>query len=280
MKEIHADQITEAVRGMCLRAAVELPGDVSAALERAAEAEESPVGRGIIAQLRENARIAADTGLPLCQDTGFAVFFIEAGQDARITGGGLEDAVNEGVRRAYREGRLRNSIVRGPIDRVNTGDNTPAVIHTRLAPGDALSITFMAKGGGSENMSRVAMLRPSDGVEGVKNFVVECVERAWANPCPPIVAGVGLGGTFERAAWLAKHALLRPLGSPNPDAALDALEKELLARINALGIGPQGLGGRVTALDVHIESHPCHIASLPVAVNIECHSHRHIRVVL
>ena len=280
MRELNADKITDTVRDICMRAACELPEDVSSALERAADTEESPVGRSIIAQLRENADIARQQRMPLCQDTGVAVFFVELGQDVHVTGGGLEDAIHEGVRRGYEDGHLRKSLVRSPIDRVNTGDNTPAVIHTRIVPGDKLALTFMAKGGGSENMSRVAMLKPSDGVEGVKNFVVETVDKAWANPCPPIVVGVGLGGTFEKAALLAKQSLLRSLGSPNPDPDLDALEKELLARINNLGIGPQGLGGRVTALDLHILAHPCHIASLPVAVNIECHSHRHVREVL
>jgi len=275
MREITTQQITDAVRDLCVRATRILPPDVSAALDRAAQAEESPQGRAIMEQLRDNARIAAECDMPLCQDTGVAVFFIEAGQDAHITGGALEDAVHEGVRQGYKQGFNRNSMLRSPLDRVNTGDNTPAVIHTRIVPGDRLSITFMAKGGGSENMSRVGMLKPSDGAQGVKAFIVDCVEKAWANPCPPIVVGVGLGGTFEKAALLAKHSLLRGLGQPNPDPDLDALEKELLGRINALGIGPQGLGGRVTALAVHIESHPCHLASLPVAVNIECHSHRH-----
>jgi fumarate hydratase subunit alpha len=275
MREITTQHITDTVRDLCVRATRILPPDVSAALDRAAEREESPQGRAILEQLRGNARIAAECNMPLCQDTGLAVFFLEVGQDAHITGGSLEDAVHQGVRLGYKEGYNRNSVMRSPIDRVNTGDNTPAIIHTRIVPGDTLSITFMAKGGGSENMSRVAMLKPSDGVEGVKDFIVDCVEKAWANPCPPIVVGVGLGGTFEKAALMAKHSLLRPLGGPNADPALGDLEKELLDRINALGIGPQGLGGRVTALAVHIESHPCHLASLPVAVNIECHSHRH-----
>lgn len=280
MREIDAAEITEKVRGMCIGAIRELPDDVYCALECALESEKSPSGCEILKQLCENAKAAKYDDLPLCQDTGYTVLFVELGQDAHIAGGALEDALNEGVRRGYADGFGRKSVLRGPLDRVNTGDNTPAIIHTRIVPGDRLRVTFMAKGGGSENMSRVAMLKPSEGVEGVKDFVADTVERAWANPCPPIIVGVGLGGTFEKAALMAKHSLLRTLGEANPDPALAALEKELLERINALGIGPMGLGGCVTALAVHIESHPCHIASLPVAVNIECHSHRHAEIVL
>jgi fumarate hydratase subunit alpha len=246
----------------------------------AEKVEESPVGREIIAQLKENARIAREEGVPMCQDTGFAVIFAEVGQDAHIAGGSIKDAINEGVRQGYRDGYLRKSIVGDPITRVNTQDNTPAVIHYEIVPGDRLKMTLMTKGGGSENMSGVKMLAPSDGLKGVREFVLSRVREAGSNPCPPIIVGVGLGGTMEKAALNAKKALLRLVGQPSPVLEMARLEQDLLREINALGIGPAGFGGRVTALAVHIESHPCHIASLPVAVNIECHAHRHKEVVL
>ena len=274
LKTISSEQITSTVRELCIRTASQLPADVKAALESARRVEESETGKAVLDQLIENASIAAAENVPICQDTGLAVLFVELGQDIHIEGD-LMESIQEGVRRGYADGYLRKSVVRSPIDRVNTKDNTPAVIHLSIVPGDILRITMLAKGGGAENMSGVCMLKPSDGVEGVKKYIVEKVEAALANPCPPIVVGVGIGGTMEKAALMAKHSLLRSIGSENSDPALDALEKELLIRINNTGIGPAGFGGCVTALAVFIESHPCHIASLPVAVNLECHAHRH-----
>lgn len=280
MRELHVSEITEAVRRMAVEANTDLGQDVLDAFARCRAAEESPTGRDILDQLTENARIARDEKMPLCQDTGFAVVFVELGQDVHLVGGDLGEAVNEGVRKGYAEGYLRKSIVADPLRRKNTGDNTPAVVHVKLVPGDKVHVTFAPKGGGSENMSGIAMLRPADGVEGVKKFVLQRVGDAGPNPCPPTVVGVGIGGTFEVAAFLSKKALLRPLGSRHPDAYYAALEEELLASINRLGIGPAGLGGTTTSLDVHVEVHPCHIASLPVAVNIQCHSARHKEAVL
>ncbi len=280
MREIAVDQITEALRRMAVEANTQLGQDVLDAFARCKVSEESPTGVDILGQLEENARISRETGLPLCQDTGFAVVFAELGQDVHLVGGDLTAAVNEGIRQGYREGNLRKSIVRDPLNRVNTGDNTPAVVHTKIVPGDRVKITFAPKGGGSENMSGIAMLKPADGVAGVKKFVLERVSEAGPNPCPPTIVGVGIGGTFEIAAYLSKLSLLRPLGDRNPDPYYAALEDELLAEVNKLGIGPQGLGGSTTSLDVHIEFHPCHIASLPVAVNIQCHSARHKEVTL
>ncbi len=280
MREIPVTQITEALRHMAVEANTELGQDVLDAFAEYKGAEESPTGRDILGQLEENARISRETKLPLCQDTGFAVVFVELGQDVHLVGGGLSDAIDEGIRQGYAEGCLRKSIVRDPLNRVNTGDNTPAVVHTRIVPGDRIKLTFAPKGGGSENMSGIAMLKPADGVEGVKRFVLERVSEAGPNPCPPTIVGVGVGGTFEVAAYLSKLSLLRPLGERNPDPFYAGLEEELLAEINRLGIGPQGLGGTTTSLDVHIEFHPCHIASLPVAVNIQCHSARHKEVEL
>ncbi len=256
-----------------MSAAYDLPADVEHALKAARELEESPAGREALDCVVENIGIARAEKRPICQDTGVAVFFVEKGAGVCVDGS-LVDAIDEGVRRGYADGFLRASIVRSPIDRVNTKDNTPSIIHLEEVPGDRLKIHFMAKGGGCENMSRLAMMKPSEGEEGVKRFVIETVETAWANPCPPVVVGVGIGGNFEKAALLSKKALLREIGTPNDDSHLDAIEKELLERINGLGIGPQGFGGRVTALAVHILSFPCHIASMPVAVNLECHAHR------
>ena len=252
-----------------------LEKDVLSALKRGQAKEESPVGREIFNQLLENAGIARSERMPICQDTGLAVVFVELGQDAHVTGGALEDAINEGVRRGYQEGYLRKSVLGDPLKRVNTKDNTPAVIHTRVVPGDRLRLWVVPKGGGSENMSKIAMLKPADGAEGVKKFVIEAVRVASANPCPPIVVGVGIGGSFEQCAFNAKKALLREIGSAHADTFYADLERELLEKVNNLGIGPMGLGGRVTALAVHIEVAPCHIASLPVAVNINCHAARH-----
>lgn len=276
MKEIHADSIIEAVRNICQEANFDLGDDVRRALEDSLKIEESPTGRNIIKQILENAEIARRHRVPMCQDTGVAVFFVELGQKAKVVGGDFAEAINEGVRRGYREGYLRKSMVNDPlIDRKNTQDNTPAIIHTRIVSGDNLKIIIAPKGGGSENMSVVRMMKPADGVEGVKDFVVDWVRRSGGNPCPPVVVGVGIGGTFEKCAELAKMALLRELGRFNADPRFASLERELKEKINDLGIGPMGLGGRVTALAVHIETFPCHIASLPVAVNIQCHAARH-----
>lgn len=280
MREIPAGRIVEEVRRLCIDANYYLGENVLNSLRKFLGEEESPTGREILQQLLENARIAAEEQVPMCQDTGFAVCFVELGQEVEITGGSLEGAINAGVSCGYTEGYLRASIVRDPFDRINTGDNTPAVIHTEVVPGDKLKIALAPKGGGSENMSQLRMLKPADGIEGVKEFVVGCVKEAGSNPCPPVVVGVGIGGTFEKCALLAKRALLRPLGSVNPDPFYADLEKELLFRTNALGIGPQGFGGRTTALGVHIEAFPCHIASLPVAVNLNCHASRHKSVVI
>jgi fumarate hydratase subunit alpha len=280
MREIDAGVITEEVARLSMEGNYELGEDVLAALESGRDGEESPVGKEIIEQILENAAIAKAESAPICQDTGLAVVFIELGQDVHIVGGNLEDAVNDGVRKGYTDGYLRKSVLEDPLRRVNTGDNTPAVIHLRIVPGDKLRLWVVPKGGGAENMSKIAMMKPADGVDGVKEFVVEAVRTASANPCPPIVVGVGVGGTFEQCAFNAKKALIREIGSTHEDPFYAELEKELLVRINDLGIGPQGLGGRITALAVHIEAAPCHIASLPVAVNLNCHAARHKEVTL
>jgi fumarate hydratase subunit alpha len=274
MRTVQAEEIAAAVARLCREANVALGADVLNALKEALKHEESPQGKDVLEKLLANAALARQEGIPVCQDTGVAVVFLEVGQEVHIVGD-LEAAVNEGVRQGYTEGHLRKSVVRHPLDRVNTGDNTPAVIHTRVVPGDRLRITVAPKGAGSENMSALRMLKPADGVEGVKRFVLEVVENAGPNACPPLVVGVGIGGTMEKAALLAKEALLRPLGSHSDDPLAAALEAELLEAINRSGIGPLGLGGRVTALAVHVEVYPCHIASLPVAVNLNCHAARH-----
>lgn len=275
MREIDVSQVTETVEKLCIKANYELNGDIVAALEEGMELEESETGRRVLRQLVENARIAARERMAVCQDTGMAVVFIELGQDVHIRGGSLSDAVNEGVRRGYEKGFLRKSVVSDPFGRANTGDNTPAVIHYDIVEGDRLRITVAPKGFGSENMSGVRMLKPSDGIEGVKAYVLEMVDRAGPNPCPPLVVGVGIGGTMEKAALLAKKALLRPVDRRHADGRIRKLEKELLEFINGLGIGPAGLGGRMTAMAVNIEVFPTHIAGLPVAVNISCHVTRH-----
>lgn len=280
MREITAERIADAVRALCVPANNRLPPDVENAVRAARESEPWPLARGTLDTLCRNLDAARETGLPVCQDTGMACVFLELGQDVHITGGALEDAVNEGVRRGYTEGYLRKSVVADPIRRGNTGDNTPAVITTRVVPGESLRITLAPKGFGSENMSRLAMLKPSDGEEGVRAFVLDTVRRAGPNPCPPIVVGVGVGGTFDRVALLAKRALLRPVGSRHPDPFYAKIEEELLEQINALGTGPQGFGGHTTALGVQIETFPTHIAGLPVAVNISCHVTRHAEVIL
>lgn len=280
MKTITTVEIIETVARLCIEANYYLGSDVIRAFQISQEEESSLTGRDILKQLLLNAKIASEDMVPMCQDTGFAVIFLELGQDVRIEGGGLIDAVNQGVRKGYTEGFLRKSIVGHPLKRVNTGDNTPAVIHTSIVPGDSLKITVAPKGGGSENMSAVKMLKPAEGLDGVKRFIIDTVKSAGPNPCPPIVVGVGIGGTFEKCALLAKEALIRELGRPSHLPDIAAIEKELLDEINALGIGPQGLGGRTTALAVHVEIYPCHIASLPVAVNINCHAARHKEAVL
>jgi len=281
MREIEAGAITKTVAELCQQANFVLGEDVLNALKRAQETEESPLGKEALEQLLENARIAEREQLPLCQDCGTAVVFLEVGQDAHVTGGDLKAAVEEGVRQGYAQGYLRKSMVSQPFStRKNTGDNTPPVIHTEIVPGERIKIMVMPKGAGSENMSRLAMLKPGEGRQGVIDFVVKTVEEAGANPCPPVIVGVGIGATAEKAMLLAKKALLRKVGSPNPDPETAKLEQELLERINALGIGPLGFGGRVTALAVHAEALPTHIASLPVAVNLQCHSARHTEAIL
>ncbi len=279
MREIDTKQITATVKKLCIDANLYLGEDVLAAFDRGEKMEESPVGKEIFQQLKENARIAREEKVAMCQDTGLAVVFVEMGQDVHVTGGDFNQAIHEGVRQGYKEGYLRKSACHC-FSRANTKDNTPAVIHLEMVPGDKLKITLAPKGGGSENMSTVNMMTPSEGIEGVKKRVVEWVRQAGSNPCPPIVVGVGLGGTFERTALMAKKALLRPLGQKNPDPELAALEADLLTRVNNLGIGPQGLGGRITALAVNVEMIPCHIASFPLAVNINCHAHRHKEAVI
>jgi fumarate hydratase subunit alpha len=276
MREIDAKEVTETVSRLFLEACYRLPEDVVSALKRAAEREESPAARHVLIRLLENAEIAVRDDIPLCQDTGMAVVFLEMGQDLHVIGADLYEAVQEGVRRAYRRGCLRKSVVDRPLSlRTNTRDNTPAVIHTTIVPGERLKITVLAKGFGSENMSRLGMLPPSKGRSGVIDFIVRCVDEAGANPCPPVVVGVGIGGTAEKCLLLAKQALLRRLGDPHPDPEIAELENELLTRVNELGIGAMGYGGQITALAVHVETFPAHIASLPVAVNLQCHSIRH-----
>ena len=273
MREIKAAAVTEAVAALCIEANAHLPADVEAALAAARATEPWPLAKHTLGLLEKNLEMADQCALPICQDTGMAVVFAELGQEVHIDGD-FEAAVNEGVRRGYGEGYLRKSIVGDPLRRVNTGDNTPAALHLRLVPGDKLRLTVAPKGFGSENMSRLAMLRPADGVEGVERFVLETVRLAGPNPCPPMVLGVGIGGSFDGVALLAKQALLRPLDRPNPDGYYAALEKKLLAAVNELGIGPQGFGGKTTALGLAIETAPTHVAGLPVAVNVSCHATR------
>jgi fumarate hydratase subunit alpha len=280
VRSVPAGAITAALRELCITVNYRMGPDMLAALERAGAAEESEIGRAVLARLLENARVAREEWFPICQDTGTAVVFLDLGQDVHVTGGDLGAAIDEGVREGYREGYLRASVVRAPLNRENTGDNTPAIVYTRIVPGDRVTLSFLAKGAGCDNMSRLAMLTPADGREGVIEFVTRTVAEGGPNPSPPLIVGVGLGGTFEQAALLAKRALLREVGAPSADPDVAALEAELLRHINDLGIGPGGFGGRVTALAVHVEQHPTHIASLPVAVNLDCHSHRAGRVVL
>ena len=281
MREISAEDITNNISRLCIEATRYLPDDVLVALQRAETSEASPLGKRILGRILENAQISRDTALPLCQDTGLTVVFLEVGQDVHITGGDLSAAVQQGVRNGYAAGLLRKSVVAHPFStRLKTTDNTPAVIHTEIVPGDHLALTVMPKGGGCENMSYFQMLTPAAGRVGAVDFVVDCVDRSGANPCPPLVVGVGIGGSADKAMALAKHSLLRRVGEPSADAETAALEQELLSRINALGIGPIGVGGTTTALAVHVETYPCHIASLPVAVNLQCHSARSKSAVL
>lgn len=280
MKEINVSEITKAVKKMCIDANYYIADDVKNRIEKCSGEEPWPMAKKILDKILANIEIAKNEAMPMCQDTGMACVFVKIGQDVHITGGSLEDAINEGVRQGYSEGYLRKSVVKDPLDRINTKDNTPAVIYYEIVPGDRLKITLAPKGFGSENMSGVKMLKPSDGVEGVKEFVLKAVKEAGPNPCPPIVVGVGIGGTFDKAAYLSKAALIRPLNNRNTDPFYAALEDELLAEINSLGIGPQGFGGKTTALAVNIETFPTHIAGLPVAVNINCHVTRHAEMEL
>ncbi len=275
MREVNVSEITRCVKELCIKANCCLNEDIYSSLKNAYENEESPIGRDIINQLVRNADLAAEKCKPICQDTGMAVIFMKIGQEVHFTGGSLTDAVNEGVRQGYKEGYLRKSIVGDPLIRVNTGDNTPAVIHYDIVEGDKIKIDVAPKGFGSENMSRVYMLKPSDGIEGVKDAVIDCIKKAGPNPCPPMVVGVGIGGNFEKCTELAKRALLRPVDSVSEIPYIAEMEKELFERANKLGIGPQGLGGTTTILGLNIETYATHIAGLPVAVNISCHVTRH-----
>lgn len=280
MKTINVNEIIKTVKELSIEANYYLPNDVKEAIEKAEKNEKWPIANNILNKILENSQIASAEKMPICQDTGMACVFVDIGQDVHITGGSLEEAINEGVRQGYAEGFLRKSVVKDPIHRVNTNDNTPALIYYNMVPGDKVKITVAPKGFGSENMSRIAMLKPSDGLEGVKNFVLETVRMAGPNPCPPIVIGIGIGGSFDKAAYLAKKALIRPVNENNTDEFYGNLEKELLEEVNKIGIGPQGFGGKTTALALNIETYPTHIAGLPVAVNINCHATRHKERVL
>ena len=280
IREINASSITELISRLCIEANCNLKKDIEKALAQSLAAEESPVGKNVIQSMLENASIARNEQAPICQDTGMAVVFFEVGTDVHICGGDPEEAINEGVRLGYEKGYLRKSVVRDPVDRVNTNDNTPAVIHYTITTGDQIKIIVAPKGFGSENMSAIKMLTPSESIEGIKKFVIDTVSKAGANPCPPIIVGVGVGGTLEKCALLSKKALLRSVDSGNPDKFWNSVEKELLEKINAIGIGPAGFGGRITALGVNIETFPTHIAGLPVAVNIGCHVTRHAEGIL
>lgn len=280
MRDIEVDKIIEAVKNLCMDANYYLNKDIRQAMEKGLSAEQSPIGIEVLEKLLLNAALAAEKKVAICQDTGMAVVFVTMGQEVHISGGSLADAINEGVRRGYKEGYLRKSVVGDPIERINTGDNTPAVIHYDIVPGDVFKLELAPKGFGSENMSALKMLKPSDGIEGVKDFILETVDKAGPNPCPPIVVGVGIGGTMEKASLLAKRALLRPIDKRSGIEYVRKLEAEMLEKINTLGIGPAGLGGTNTALAVNVETYPTHIAGLPVAVNINCHVTRHAEVSL
>lgn len=281
MREINSESVTEAVTQLFRQANYELTDDVIEALRKAREREESPAGQEALDRILENAEIAAKDSVPLCQDCGVALVFIEIGQDVHVTSGDLYQAIDEGVRRAYEDGYLRKSMVDRPFsDRINTRDNTPAVVHVELKPGDKLRIIALPKGAGSENMTRLSMLTPSAGRQGIIDFIAKAMEEAWANPCPPVIVGIGIGGTSEKTMLLAKQALLRSVGEPSPDSETAALEKDILEEVNKLGIGPMGYGGRITALAVHIETFPAHIGSMPVAVCFQCHSARHREITL
>lgn len=281
MKTLDVQKITDAIRELAVKVNTDLPKDVEAALVEGRQKEESPFGQYCLDQIIENAKLARNETQAMCQDTGTLVVYLNVGQDLHLVGGDVTEAINEGVRLGYNDGYLRRSIVEEPVfDRINTTDNTPAVIHMNIVPGDQCELILMPKGGGAENMGALGMLKPTVGKKGVMDFVVNAVSKAGGNPCPPIIVGVGIGGTMEKATEIAKEALMRPIGSRHEDARYAEMEEEILASVNKLGIGPQGLGGRVTALAVHINTYPCHIASLPVAVNINCHAARHISVVL
>ena len=280
MREICADLITDVTERLCIEANEHLPSDVKEAIQNCRACEDWEIAQGVLDRIIENYQIADAAHVPICQDTGMACVFLEIGQDVHITGGDLTGAVNEGVRRGYEKGYLRKSVVRGPVRRTNTGDNTPAMLYTEIVPGEQIKITVAPKGFGSENMSAIRMLKPSAGLQGIKDFIIETVEAAGPNPCPPMVVGVGIGGTFDKAALLSKKALLRPIHSSHTDPFYAALEKEMLEKINRLGIGPQGFGGRTTALGVHIETMPTHIAGMPCAININCHVTRHTTEVI
>ncbi len=275
MREIAASQITDVVERLCIEACQYLPEDVKTAIRQCRKEEDWAIAQGVLDNIIENFEIAEREQVPICQDTGMACVFLEIGQDVHITGGGLREAVDEGVRRGYENGYLRKSVVKDPVRRGNTGDNTPAMLYTEIVPGEQIRVTVAPKGFGSENMSAVRMFKPSAGIEGIKDFILETVEAAGPNPCPPIVIGVGIGGTFDKAALLAKKALLRDLGSKNPDPYYAELEEEMLEKVNCLGIGPQGFGGRTTAIGLNIETLPTHIAGMPCAININCHVTRH-----
>ncbi len=281
MREISVKDIIPRVRDLCMDANYNIPHDVKIALKEAYEREESKVGKDVIAQILKNHEVSESEKLPLCQDTGFAVFFVSLGEDVHIVDGNIKSAIEEGVRQGYIDGYLRKSIVTDPVfDRKNTKDNTPAIVHIDIVPGDRVKIVFAPKGGGSENMSTVKMMKPADGINGIKDFAVEWVSNAGGNPCPPTIVGIGIGGTFEYAAYLAKKALLRPIGKRHFDERYAKAELEILERINRTGTGPMGLGGSITSLDVHIEIYPCHIASMPVAINLNCHAARHKEITI
>lgn len=280
MREIKVSQITEAIRKLCIDANYYLGSDIKNRLIKSHEEEDWDIAKGILNKILINADIAKNEDMPMCQDTGVACVFIEIGQEVQVVGGALEDAINEGVRQGYKDGYLRKSVVKDPLDRVNTKDNTPAMIYYNIVPGDKLKITVAPKGFGSENMSQIKMLKPSDGLQGVKDFIIKVVKEAGPNPCPPIIVGVGIGGTFDKAATIAKKALIRSIDVRNENLFYAELEEELVTMINELGIGPQGFGGKTTALAVNIETYPTHIAGLPVAVNINCHATRHAEIEL